>query len=301
MIDLTAIILTFNEEKHIERSVCSAQEVAKRVLVVDSFSTDSTLEIACALGAEIVQRTFKNHADQFQWALDHCNVQTDWILRLDADEYLEPSLVSEIHQKLPVVPGDVDGIYIKRKAVFMGGWIRHGGVYPLILLRLWRRGKGRVEQRWMDEHIVLPPGAKTVTAAGHLVDDNRKGMTFWIDKHNKYASREMVELLNLKYPLFDKDEGLKAIDDPQAKRKRIIKDLVYSKLPIGGRALLYFFYRYFLRLGFLDGRTGLIYHFMQGFWYRFLVDIKMMEIEKLSEGDLAKMKELIKEKHGIEI
>jgi glycosyltransferase involved in cell wall biosynthesis len=301
MVDLTAIILTLNEEMHIERSVRSAKEVAKYVLVVDSFSSDRTVEIACSLGANVVQREFKNQADQFQWALDHCTMQTDWVLRLDADEYLEPSLVSEIRQKLPVLPGDVDGIYMKRKAVFMGRWIRHGGVYPLILLRIWRKGKGRVEQRWMDEHIVLPPGAQTVIAEGHLVDDNRKGITFWIDKHNKFASREMVDLLNIKYPLFEKDEGLKAVNDPQAKRKRIIKDHIYSKLPVGLRALLYFFYRYFLRLGFLDGRTGLIYHFMQGFWYRFLVDLKLMEIEKLSGGDFVRIKKLIKEKHGIEI
>lgn len=301
MIDLTAIILTFNEENHIERSVRCAQEVAKQVFVVDSFSTDSTIDIACSLGANVVQRKFKNQADQFQWALDHCSVQTEWILRLDADEYLEPDLVSEIRQKLPVLPADIDGIYIKRKAIFMGRWIRYGGVYPLILLRIWRAGKGRVEQRWMDEHVVLPPASRTVLAEAHLVDDNHNGISAWIDKHNNYASREMVELLNIKYKLFEKDEGLKAINDPQAKRKRIIKEQVYSNLPMGLRALLYFFYRYFLHLGFLDGSPGLVYHFFQGFWYRFLVDIKLVEIEKLAGGNRAKLKQLIKEKHGIEI
>lgn len=301
MVDLTAIILTFNEEVHIERSIRSVKEVAKYVLVIDSFSTDRTVEIARALGVDVVQRSFKNQAEQFQWALNHCAVPTDWVLRLDADEYLEPSLASEIQQILPALPSDVDGIYVKRKVIFMGRWIRYGAVYPLIVLRLWRTGKGRIEQRWMDEHSVLPPGTKTVMAKGHLVDDNRKGITLWIDKHNKYASREMVELLNIKYLLFERDEGLKAVDDSQAKRRRIIKDHIYSKLPIGLRAFLYFFYRYFLRLGVLDGKVGLIYHFMQGFWYRVLVDTKVMEVEKLSEGDAVKLKQLIKEKHGIEI
>ena len=301
MLDLTAIILTLNEEKHIERSVRSAKEVARYVLVIDSFSCDRTVDIACSLGAQVEQHSFRNQADQLQWALDYCNLQTEWVLRLDADEYLEPGLVAEIRQKLPALPGDVDGIYLKRKAIFMGRWIRYGGVYPLFLLRLWRRNRGRVEQRWMDEHIVLPAGARTVIAQCHLVDDNHKGINFWVDKHNHFASREMVDLLNIKYSLFDKDEGLKAIDDSQAKRKRVIKELVYSKLPPGFRALLYFFYRYFLRLGFLDGRIGLIYHFLQGFWYRFLVDVKMMEIEKLAGGDLEKVKQLIQEKHGIEI
>lgn len=301
MLDLTAIILTYNEEEHIERSLLSAMEVAKHLLVVDSFSSDKTVEIACSLGAKVVQHSFKNQADQLQWALDHCNLQTEWVLRLDADEYLEPALISEIQQTVPGLPGDVDGIYLRRKTVFMERWIRYGGVYPLFLMRIWRRHKGRVEQRWMDEHIVLPAGAKTLIARGHLVDDNRKGISFWIDKHNKFASREMVDLLNIKYPLFDKDEGLKALDHPQAKRKRKIKEAVYSKLPPGIRALLYLFYRYFLRLGFLDGGAGLVYHFLQGFWYRFLVDLKVMEIEKLAGGDLGRIKQLVKDKHGIEI
>lgn len=298
---LTVVLLTRNEEIHIERCLRSLAKVAKKIFIVDFFSTDKTVQIARSLGAEVVQHPWKNYADQFQWGLEHCETDLQWLMRMDADEYLENDLQEELPALLNSLSPDVEGVYIKRKVFFMGKWIHYGGFYPHILLRVWRTGKGRIEQRWMDEHIVLYPGAKTVMAQGHLVDDNRKGVTFWIDKHNKYASREMVDLLNIKYPLFDKDEGLKAIDDPQARRKRIIKERIYSKLPIGLRALLYFFYRYFLRLGFLDGRIGLIYHFMQGFWYRFLVDVKVMEIEKMSGGDLMKLKQLINEKHGIEI
>lgn len=300
-IDLSIVILTYNEAVHLKRCLDSLSPVAKKVFIVDSFSTDNTVEIACSLKAEVLQHPWKNQADQFQWGLDHCNVDTEWLMRLDADEYLEPDLQTELPALLDSLSPDVDGIYVKRKVFFYGQWIRHGGFYPQLLLRIWRTGKGRIEQRWMDEHIVLPPGARTVTARGHLVDDNQKGITFWIDKHNKYASREAADLLNMKYSLFVHDDGLKAIDDPQAKRKRLIKEKVYVRLPAGLRAGLYFFYRYFLHLGFLDGCKGFIWHFMQGFWYRLLVDIKVIEIETRSGGEVEKMKEILLKEHGLSV
>ena len=153
----------------------------------------------------------------------------------------------------------------------------------------------------MDEHIVLPPGSKTLTTNGHLVDENLKGITFWINKHNHYASRESVDLLNLKYPLFERDERLKLFDDPQARRKRVLKENLYARLPLGLRATLYFFYRYILRLGFLDGSVGFIFHFMQGYWYRLLADVKVMEIEARSGGDVEKMKQILRDEHGLKI
>jgi len=110
------------------------------------------------LGAAVVQHPFVNQARQFQWALDHCAIDTKWVMCLDADEYPEPELVTEISDRLPLLPDDVAGIQLKRRPIFMGRWIRHGTRYPLILLRIWRTGKGRIEQRWMNEHIVVKGG-----------------------------------------------------------------------------------------------------------------------------------------------
>jgi hypothetical protein len=222
-------------------------------------------------------------------------------MRMDADEYLEPEAQEELRERLATVPEEVSGVYVKRKVFFEGQWIRHGGFYPHILLRLWRAPMGRIEQRWMDEHIVLPPGSKTIMLKAHLVDDNLKGLTFWTDKHNRYASREAADLLGSKYHLFEMDDSLKGMDDPQAKRKRVIKERVYSKLPPGLRAFLYFLYRYFLLLGFLDGRKGFSWHFMQAFWYRLLVDMKIMEIEERSQGDIAKMRQVLRDEHGVSL
>lgn len=298
---ISVIILTHNEEIHIGRCIESLKSIAKNIFVVDSFSTDSTVEIAESLGARVFQHAWKNYADQFQCGLDNCPINTGWVMRMDADEYLEPALQKEIQKRLPSISSDVDGIYLKRKVLFYGQWIRYGGFYPQILLRIWRTGKGRIEQRWMDEHIVLPDGSKTIQFDHDLVDENIKGITFWVDKHNSYATREMVDLMNNKYALFSKDEAVKSFDDPQAKRKRILKDNVYSKLPLGLRSVIYFLYRYIFKLGILDGAKGFVFHVMQGLWYRLLVDVKIMEVESKSKGDVAVLRQILRDEYGIKL
>ncbi|WP_198007934.1 glycosyltransferase family 2 protein [Methylovulum miyakonense] len=298
---LTAIILTFNEELHIERCIRSVIDLAKNVIVIDSFSTDKTVEIAESLGAYVVQRKFINQAEQFQWGLDNLEIQTEWIIKLDADEYIESDLNTEIANRLVLLNSEIQGVYLKRKIFFHQKWIRFGGIYPQYFLRIWKTGKGRVEHRWMDEHTVLDSGAKSIIFQGSFVDDNRKGITFWINKVNSYASREMLELLNLKYSLYDKDDSIKNFDDPQAKKNRILKEILYSRLPIGVRSFGYFVYRYILCLGFLDGYKGLIFHLFQAFFYRLLVDVKLLEIEMETKGDREYMKAYIKKYHGIEL
>lgn len=304
-LDITVVILTYNEEIHIERCIRSLLPIVKNIFIVDSFSTDRTIEIAESLGAKVVQRKWKNYADQFQWGLerytDYFGKNTEWVMRMDSDEYLEPTLQKEIAVRLPKIGADIDGIYLNRKHFFYDKWIRHGSRYPLILLRIWRADVGRIEQRWMDEHIVLTDGAKTVKFDKNLVDDNLKGISFFIDKHNSYATREAVDILNNKYGLFDIDDSINKHNDPQAKGKRKLKNQVYSKLPIGMRSVLYFLYRYFLQLGFLDGWKGFLYHFLQGFWYRLLVDVKVYEIERESEGNVEKIKLMLRDNYGIEL
>jgi glycosyltransferase involved in cell wall biosynthesis len=296
---LTVVILTHNEAVHIERCIASILPITTRIFIVDSFSTDDTVPLARAMGAEVVQRKWVNYAEQFQWGLDHCGAKEGWVMRMDADEYLESSLQEELVEKLPTLPERCDGLYIRRKVFFMGKCIRHGGTYPQVLLRVWRAGRARIEQRWMDEHMVLESGGVTELLRGHVVDENLKGITFWTTKCNSYASREMVDLLNRKYPLFPRDEQIKGSVDQQAKWKRLLKDKMYARLPPGLRAVLYFFYRYIVCLGFLDGSRGFLWHALQGFWYRLLVDVKIMEIEKKCDGDIEKIKQSLRKDYGI--
>lgn len=279
MTDLAVVILTYNEERHIARAIGSVAPVAREIFVIDSFSSDHTVEIAKALGATVVQHPFVNQAQQFQWALDQALISCAWIMRLDADEVIEPGLAREIAARLPTLDPDVAGINLKRKHIFLGRWIRHGGRYPLLLLRIWRRGQGRVEDRWMDEHVIVW-GGRTVTFAGDFADHNLNDLTYFIDKHNKYATREAVEVLNQRRGLFPRDQALASGEGSwQAGVKRLVKERLYNHLPFQVSALLYFLLRYFVQLGFLDGKPGLIYHGLQGFWYRFLVGAKVLELE----------------------
>jgi glycosyltransferase involved in cell wall biosynthesis len=275
---ITAIILTFNEAIHIRRCIERIRPLVQRVVVVDSFSTDDTAELARACGADVLQRAWLNYADQFQWALDHSGIDTEWVLRLDADEYLEPALVDEIRRRLGTLPGPVTGVNFRRKVIFRERWIRFGGFYPTILLRLWRHGAGRIEQRWMDEHAVLNHG-RAVTFAGDLVDENLNDISWWTDKHNSYATRQMIDFVALEHGLFALDRGMER-GTSQARFKRLLKNRLFSRLPLYLRPTLYFLFRYFVLLGFLDGRQGFLFHFLQGWWNWMLVDAKIDEARR---------------------
>lgn len=278
---ISVIILTFNEARHIARAIESVRTIATEIFVIDSFSTDDTVEIARRANAIVVQHPFVNHSAQCRWAIETLPISTDWLMRLDADEVVEPDLAAEIAARLPRLEADVTGVNLKRKHIFWGRWIRHGGRYPLVLLRIWRRGRGQVEDRWMDEHIIVD-GGRTVTLQGGFADDNLNDLTFFTDKHNKYATREAIDVLNQRYGLFSRDNTLSAGSASfQASVKREIKEKIYNRLPFWVGPFGYFLYRYFIQLGFLDGREGLVYHFLQGFWYRFLVGAKIEEYEQV--------------------
>jgi len=273
------IILTYNEERHIQRAIESVAPFASQIFVIDSYSSDGTVELALECGATVLQNPFVNQAAQFQWALDHAPIRSSWVLRLDADEIIEADLQQEISTRLPGLPPDVVGVNFKRKHIFMGRWVRHGGRYPLVMLRLWRHGHGRVENRWMDEHVLVW-GGRTVTFDGGFADHNLNDLSFFTDKHNKYATREAIEILNQRLQLFARDTELSAGGSSfQASFKRWIKEHVYNRIPFTVSAPAYFFWRYVCQLGFLDGRSGLVYHALQGLWYRFLVGAKVMEYE----------------------
>jgi len=276
---LSVVILTLNEERHIERAIASVRRIASEIVVVDSFSTDRTVELARAAGARVFQNRFESQSKQFSWAMERAEIATDWIMRLDADEYIEPALAAHLQEALTTLPPDVGGINLKRRHIFMGRWIRHGGRYPLVLLRVWRRGMASIENRWMDEHVVLTTG-RAVIFDGGFYDHNLKDLTFFTDKHNKYATREAIDVLAEKYRLFDMPRSNDGNLHPTS-AKRWVKEGVYNRLPFWLGPGCYFLFRYFIQLGFLDGREGLIYHFLQCFWYRFLVGAKIEEFDRV--------------------
>ncbi|UOR04485.1 glycosyltransferase family 2 protein [Hymenobacter aerilatus] len=273
---ITVILLTHNEEKHIARCLKSLAPIAAAVFVIDSFSTDRTCDIAREMGAQVFQNPWVNYSTQFNWALQNCPIQTPWTMRMDCDEYLLPELITEIQQKIPVARPEVGGFIIKRRVYFMDRWIKHGGFYPHRLLRIWRTNTATLEDRWMDEHVVLEAG--TTEALTHdMVDHNLNDLTWWINKHNHYATREMLDLLAIHNKTTSAQNVDVSLSGEQYSRKRWVKEKLYSRIPLFAGPFFYFLYRYFLLLGFLDGKPGLIWHFLQGFWYRFLVDAKLYE------------------------
>lgn len=279
--DVTVVILTYNEQIHIARAIESVRSFTRDVLVVDSGSKDDTVAIARGLGARVLVNPFVNQARQFQYGLHEGNIQTAWTMRLDADEVIEPDLAANIRASLPTMPADVAGISFARKHVFLGRWVRHGGRYPLILLRLWRTGQGRIEDRWMDEHIVVE-GGRTIFMKGGFADENLNDLTFFTDKHNRYATREAIDVLGERYGLLRQDRALPTDGaSRQAGLKRWIKEKVYNRLPLWAGPLGYVLYRLTFQLGFLDGRSGIVYHVLQGFWYRFLVAAKIYEFDRV--------------------
>ncbi len=382
MTDISVIILVGREKIHMQRCMEKLASLApQQVFVVESQEDDGghqvALDTAIKLGWRVQEGDPSSVAHpqlsptlsvvfhawpgtqalQFNWALDHLPIRTEWVLRLDADEYLSPELIEEIKNKLETLLEEVTGVAFHLRRVFMGRVIRRG--MPRIkMIRLFRYGKARCEQRLMDEHIELLEG-RSVTFDGDFADDNLNDIGWWTAKHNGYALREAVDLLDLEFGLLEGNETTKNTEstenkvavssgsqqyggrgtedvvavgsgsrqyggrstvgsgsqqsavgsggrqsagglEGQAAGKRRMK-MRYARAPLFWRAFVYFCYRYFLRGGFLEGKEGFLWHFLQGWWYRTLVDARVWEIKRASGGDPQKMLALLRGKYGMKI
>lgn len=302
MLDISVIVLTGNEELHIRRCLENVCDIARDVFVVDCFSKDRTVEIA----KEFANVTVLEHAwpptkyaGQFNWALENADIKTKWVLRLDADEYLLPELKEELIKKLPAIDEGVTGIVMKRRHIFMGKWMKKG-TYPVKMLRIFRAGKAICEQRLMDEHIQLLEGY-AIDFDNDFCDHNLNNLSWFCHKHVDYAIREAVDLLDIELDL----TGAAATDEgkqisKQAEQKRARKHS-YAKKPLFWRSFAYFCYRYFLKGACLEGKEGFLWSFIQGWWYRTLVDAKVYEIKKVCGEDKERIKQYILRNYGIDV
>jgi len=299
---LTAIVLTLNEEKHLERCLRSLGDLATEILVVDSGSTDQTAAIAKRCGARVLVNPWTNYATQFNWALDHGHITTDWCLRIDADEYLSDALRRALAAFLapPAADAEVTGVAVRRTMVFLQRPLRWGTMGNRFMLRLFRTGVGRCEDRWMDEHILLRTGHSTRISA-ELFDENLNNIGWWVTKHNSYATREAIDLLQGRHePVSGASTGASSLH-VEDRFRRFLKHGVYARIPPTLRAVAYFLYRYVVRLGLLDGRAGLAYCVMQALWYRMLVDLKALEIETRMRSTGVSLAEAVFTEYGIRI
>lgn len=274
MTDITVIILTKNEEANIERCINAVKSYADRVCVVDSGSTDRTVEIAESLGAETVIHPFITHGQQFNWALAALGITTKWVFRLDADEVVTPELGEEIVKTCREhSDDDVNGLVVNFKIYFMGRFLKHGGMYPFYRTTIFKTGKGYIDEQGMRDQTVITEGTLKYLKNDCLHYDF-KTLEAWISKHNWYSS---LEVKNLVGDTDAKDSDGKRTGSAEKTIK--MRDGLYYKLPKFFRARLYFWYRYYFKLGFLDGKAGKVHAFLQAYWYRYLIDAKLLEKE----------------------
>jgi hypothetical protein len=262
--NITVIIPTRDESLHVARCVRSARPLG-RVIVVDCGSSDGTREIATAHGAEVVQHEWEGHAGQKNWALRELDITTDWVLFLDADEYLPEAAVAEMRDAVGA-PG-VAGYYVARRYIFLGQELKHAWWYPDYQLRLFRRAGARCEDVQVHEHMIVDGEARPLRVA--LMHENRKGLTAFIERHNRYAALEAAQIMD---PAADRKKG--SWMGSWADRRRAMKDRVWFRLP--GRPLIRFAWLYVVKRGFLDGRRGLLFCALIAM-YELMIDARLAE------------------------
>ncbi len=266
---LSVIILTFNEEANLAPALDSVKGWAKEIFVVDSHSTDRTVDIALersADGVRVVQHRFKNYSDQWNWALSRLPVSSEWTLKLDADERVTPAFKKEVAALLDSAPPDLHGVQFRRHCIFMGAPLHFAWVLGYDL-RLWRTGKAVFEKRSVNEHALVQ--GQIASLKSYIEHHNTKSISDWLDKHNRYSSLEASSLIqgNL-------TGGVKPrlFGSPTERRMWLRK--CYYRVP--GRPVFYFFYLYFLRLGLLDGLAGFRFSFLHAS-YMYWIDLKRAE------------------------
>lgn len=272
---LSVIILTFNEEKNIRACLESAVQLKADIFIVDSGSTDQTLAICKEYTANIFHHSWTNYSEQRNWALDSLPIKTNWVMNLDADHRITPELAAEISR---IFEKEIDpatnGFLASRRTIFLNKWIRRGGHYPTYHAILFRIGKGHCEEKLYDQHFKVE--GKIELLKGDIIDIIADSIGSFIARHNTWAE------LEAQYQLAETTDG-KVIEGRlfgnPIERRRYLKKR-YERFPLFVRPAIYFFIRYFLKLGLLDGTEGLIFHFLQGFWFRFLIDAKIYELKK---------------------
>jgi glycosyltransferase involved in cell wall biosynthesis len=270
--DITAIVLTKNEEQNIVRCLESVKDLCCRVCVVDSGSTDRTVELAKEHGADVYFHEFEYYARQFNWGIDNCNITTKWVIRLDADEQFPPELCAEIEENMRLHDDDnVNGFTLEATYFFLGRALTHGSKKRKLMV--FKNGKGRIEDRRRDAHTILSEG-ESISLKSNFLHYDFKDLDNFIARYNWYATREAMDYMDYKRGKRDAEA-----DDPEIARIRHKKYGIYYRCPKFLRAFLWFLANYILRGGFLDGKEGFIYHVLSSFWYRFVVDAKIYEYE----------------------
>jgi len=283
-VPLTVLFTTRNEEVNIERSLASVHGFADQVFVIDSESEDRTVEIARRYADEVRSLPYEHGRIIpwiFQWGLDNLPIRNEWVLILEADQALTPALRAELAALFARPEIREDGFYIRRRQIFRGKPLRFGGYGGKVLLKLFRRGRGELDPVEQDTRVYVRGAVGRLRAP--LEEHNLKedAILFYLQKHLRYAeafAREELERRRRHLPWKLKPRLFGTPDE----RVLWLKTRYY-RMPLFVRPVLYFLYRYFFLLGILDGKTGFLFHFLQAFWFRLVVDVRLEELLKESD------------------
>jgi glycosyltransferase involved in cell wall biosynthesis len=298
-IDITAVILTRNEGRNLRAALESIRNFVSHTVIIDSNSTDETLLIAHEYDCEVINFPAATQSTIYTWFFKEYKVKTEWVLRIDADERWTPEGFQELSGIIET--GKYDGVYVNRKTFFMGKPLMYGGYYPIRLLLVWRAGRASIEDRLMDEHITVE-GTTFLSKIDVLEQnyDRQFNLSLWTEKHNRYSDRYAAEELLMKRGLIKR--GRLALDLRNSTSiKSQLRVFIYDRLPPFIRPTLYYVFRYVFLLGFMDGKSGFIYHYLQGFWFRFLVDAKIIQMEKAITDTGQDTIEYLREHFGISV
>ena len=279
------IILTFNEEQHLPRLLESIKDLEAPVFILDSGSTDRTINIGQQFGATFLFNAFENHPKQWDFALKNFQVKTPWVICLDADQEVTPELKTKLQNFKDEEYQNINGIYFNRKNFFKGKWIKHGGYYPFYLLKMFRFGIGFSDTNEAMDHRFNAPGGSIVWKDGIIKEENLKEnqIRFWIEKHNRYSDLSAMEEVERMQNARGQTEQPRFWGTPNQRKAWFKRQ--WWRLPRYVRPGLYFTQRMIFQLGILDGRTGVIFHFLQAFWFRLVVDIKIDELLKQQKNN----------------
>jgi glycosyltransferase involved in cell wall biosynthesis len=273
---LSVLVPTLNEEQNLPECLESLRW-ADEVFVVDSYSSDRTLEIANSFGAHLVQHPFESYSAQKNWALDTLPFHHEWVLIVDADERVTPELRCEIEHILPA--SSCDGYYLNRRVIFLRTWVRHAGWYPSWNLRLFRHRLGRYDDREVHEHVVLH--GRVGYLRHDLLHHDLRPLESFIARHNGYSTLEARARFKAERDTPDRARLPVSLLASPVQRKRFVRERVWAKVP--AKPLMLFVYMYVMRRGFLDGRAGLalcVFHAFQ----EFMVGLKLAELRRLESG-----------------
>jgi glycosyltransferase involved in cell wall biosynthesis len=246
-------------------------------VIIDSFSTDRTPELARQYGARFFQHAFEGHALQWLWGMRHVNLRYEWVFMHDPDHFMTPELRDELVTLFGRgVPESVDGLYVARRNIFQGRWIRYGGYYPKHMLKVVRAPRVSFDEHEFDYRAYVP--GNTIKLRNDIIEENLKerDITWWIEKHNSFSTRQAAE----EFLRSQRPDSWKTQLTPfgNTDQRRLWLKRLWYHMPLYIRPFCYYAYRYLIRMGFLDGKEGFIFHFLQGFWYRLLVDIKLDQL-----------------------